>query len=307
MTDGAGSRNNVEQAVRHCYSTWSESYYRDYYQSDTAYPPVHTQIVRDELARAGVASVLDAGCGPASMLRDMDGLGLDRYGFDLTAEMVDEARRVMLAQNVPESHIWDGSVLDHASFRIPPQGYGAAICFGVLPHIPADQDAVALANLTSAVSPGGLVLAEARNELFALFTLNRYSRDFFRATLIDEAALRAEAVPEEAGAIDVALEELDSRFRIDLPPVRTGTVDEPGYDEVLSRTHNPFEMKQAAEAAGLVDVEVLFYHYHALPPMVEGLLPRTFRNRSVALESPRDWRGHFLASAFILKGRKAAQ
>jgi 2-polyprenyl-3-methyl-5-hydroxy-6-metoxy-1,4-benzoquinol methylase len=307
MNDCANSRDKVEQAVQHCYSTWSDSYYRDYYQSDAAYPPVHTQIVRDELTRAGVASVLDAGCGPASMLRDLNGLGLDRYGFDLTVEMVVEARRVMAAQNVPESHIWDGSVLDQSSFRTPSQGYGAAICFGVLPHIPTDQDATALANLTAAVQPGGLVLVEARNQLFALFTLNRYSRDFFRETLIDEAALRAEADPEEAGAIDVALEELDHRFRVDLPPVRTGKLDEPGYDQVLSRTHNPFEMKNAAEAAGLVDVETLFYHYHALPPLVEGLLPRTFRDRSLALESPRNWRGHFLASAFILKGRKAPQ
>ena len=105
----------------------------------------------------------------------------------------------------------------------------------------------------------------------------------------------------------MALEELDRCFRIDLPPVRTGKSNEPGYDEVLSRTHNPFELKQAAEAAGLVDVEILFYHYHPLPPIVEGLLPRTFRERSLAMESPRNWRGHFLASAFIVKGRKAAQ
>lgn len=304
MTDHMATKNSVEQAVRHCYSTWSDNYYQDYYLSDSAYPPVHTQIVRDELASTGVTSLLDAGCGPASMLRDLNDLGLDRYGFDLTAEMVVEARRILLEQNVPESHIWEGSVLDQASFRSPPQGYGAAICFGVLPHIPADQDAVALANLTEAVQPGGLVLAEARNQLFSLFTLNRYSRDFFRTTLIDEAALRAEAVPEESAAIDVALDELDRQFRLDLPPMRTGKVNEPGYDEVLSRTHNPFEMKQAAVAAGLVDVEILFYHYHALPPMIESLVPRTARARSLHLESPRNWRGYFLASAFILKGTK---
>ena len=37
-----------------------------------------------------------------------------------------------------------------------------------------------LANLRDAVRPGGLVAVEARNQLFALFTLNRYSRDLFR-------------------------------------------------------------------------------------------------------------------------------
>lgn len=305
MSDALKGNNEAEEAVRQCYSTWGGSYYQDYYKSEAAYPPLHTDIVRDELTHSGASSLLDAGCGPASMLRDLTDLGLDLYGFDLTPEMVVEARRVMAASDVPEARIWEGSVLDRKSFRIPPEGYSAAICFGVLPHIPPDQDALVFANLTDAVRPGGLVMAEARNELFALFSLNRYSRDFFLHKLIDEKELRATVEPEEIEACDSAIEELNRCFRVDLPPLRRGKFNEPGYDEVLSRTHNPFEMKALAEASGLVDVEILFFHYHALPPMLERLLPLTFRRRSLALESPRDWRGNFLASAFILKGRKA--
>ena len=90
-----------------------------------------------------------------------------------------------------------------------------------------------------------------------------------------------------------------------LPPVRKGKAGEPGYDEVLSRTHNPFELKALAEPQGLVDVEILFYHYHRLPPMVEHLVPGLMRAESVAMENPRDWRGHFMASAFVLAGRRA--
>lgn len=307
MSDGNHDRAQVEEAVRRCYSTWSDSYYRDYYLSATAYPPVHTGIVREELVKSGSLSVLDAGCGPASMLQDLNDLGLDRFGFDLTDEMVAAARRVLAAQGVAEDHVWRGSVLDRDSFRIPDDGYDAAICFGVLPHIPSGEDSTVLANLTAAVRPGGLVLAEARNQLFALFTLNRYSRDFFRNVLIDETALQAVIAPSEEKGLNAALAELDERFRLDIPAIRKGKAGEPGYDEVLSRTHNPFEMQQAARAAGLVDVEALFYHYHCLPPMLEEHLPHTFRKRSVAIENPRDWRGHFLASAFILKGRKPAR
>jgi hypothetical protein len=86
--------------------------------------------------------------------------------------------------------------------------------------------------------------------------------------------------------------------------MRKGYTDEPGYDEVLSRTHNPFELVAEARAAGLVDVQTLFYHYHCLPPMVEGLLPNAFRRESLSLENPRDWRGHFMASAFIVVGKR---
>lgn len=304
MAHSEDDQSRIERSVQNCYTSWSDTYYRDYYQSSEAYPPVHTDLARAEIRAAGVRSLLDAGCGPASMLRDLDGLGLERQGFDLTEGMVAEARRVMAAQGVPEARIWQGSVIDPAAFRTPPGGYGAVICFGVLPHIPAAHDSTVLANLAMATAPGGVVLAEARNQLFSLFTLNRYSRDFFRQTLIDEEALRAAAAESERDRVDEALERIDTQFRLDLPPVRTGKAGEPGYDEVLSRTHNPFEMKALAERVGLVDVEILFYHYHCLPPMVEGLLPEVFRMRSVAMEDPRDWRGHFMASAFILKARK---
>ena len=306
MSREKSGQSDVEAAVKDCYSTWSDSYYRDYYQSEAAYPPIHTKIVREYLQKAGVRTLLDAGCGPASMLRDLDGLGIERYGFDLTPEMVDEARRVMASQGVPETNIWQGSVSDEKAFS-PTAGhaeYDAAICFGVFPHIPASVDMPVLTNLTNSVRNGGVVMVEARNQLFALFTLNRYSRDFFFETLIKLPALQQQASVEESSRLDEAVGLLDQRFRLDLPPVRKGRADEPGYDEVLSRTHNPFVLRAEAEKAGLVDVQILFYHYHILPPMLETLVPGLFRRESLAIEDPTDWRGHFMASAFILTGRK---
>lgn len=297
----------VEAAVRHCYSTWGESYYEDYYRSSRTYPPVHSDIIRRELAAAKPRTLLDAGCGPASMLRDLDGLGIERYGFDLTPEMAEVAQRVMADQGLPKDRIWLGSVLDSEAFRTPEPGWGAIICFGVLPHVPEAADEKVIGNLVAATAPEGLVFVEARNRLFGLFTLNRYSAQLFRDDLIRADELRAAADPADLVALDAALREVDSRFRLDLPPVRGGKADEPGYDEVLSRTHNPFELKALAERAGLVDVEILFYHYHCLPPMTENSMPALFRARSLAMEDPRDWRGHFMASAFIVKGRRPSR
>jgi SAM-dependent methyltransferase len=295
-----------EAAVAACYSTWAESYYRDYYESGAAYPPVHQELVRRLLDRSGARSVLDAGCGPASMLRNLAVPGRDLYGFDLTPEMVEEARRVMSALGVPAAHIWQGSVADPAAFHPPGAGgraFDAAICVGVLPHVPEALDDAVIGNLRDAVAPGGLVAVEARNQLFALFTLNRYSHDFFRRDLVGAEALRAKAGADRA-ALDRALDGLAERFRMDLPPTRKGKAGEPGYDEVLSRTHNPFVLKERFVAAGFDDVRVMFYHYHCLPPMFEPLLPDFFRRQSLALENAEDWRGHFMASAFFVVGRR---
>jgi len=303
------TQHSLEQSIRHCYSTWGDRYYADYYQSDTAYPPVHTDIIRDLLQQSGASSLLDAGCGPASMLRDLNLPNLQRFGFDLTPEMVAEARRVLALQQVPYNHVWEGSVLNTHAFRCPDTPdrplFDAAICFGVLPHIPASEDRTVLTHLINAVRPGGWIACEARNQLFALFTLNRYTRDLFRQQLIhvDDLSDRLQD-PAEKVALVQALDELDRRFRMDLPPLRKGYTDEPGYDEVLSRTHNPFELVADAQAAGLTDVQTLFYHYHCLPPMFESLLPHAFRRESLALENPKDWRGYFMASAFIVVGKR---
>lgn len=274
------SGRDFEDAVRACYSTWPTSYYDEYYGEGAGYPPVHRELLVRLLRDAGARSLLDAGCGPASFLRDLAGTELELSGFDLTPEMVEEGRRVL----GDRAALWQGSVLDADAFRGGP--YDAAVCIGVLPHVPAEVDEVVLANLHGAVRRGGLAVVEARNQLFALFTLNRYSYELFRDELI-------RTTDEES------LAPLRERFRMDLPPVRRGRVDEPGYDEVLSRTHNPFVLAAQMRAAGFADVRPLFYHYHALPPL---LAPRP--EDGIALEDPDDWRGHFMASAFLLAGTR---
>lgn len=297
-------RRAAEAAVKACYSTWAQSYHEDYYTGKAAYPPVHQTLLHRLLAESGARSILDAGCGPASMLRHLVDLHADLYGFDLTPEMVEEARQVMAPLGVASDHLWEGSVADPIAFRPPPghvSGFDAAICIGVLPHVPEELDIEVIRNLRDSVRPGGLIALEARNQLFALFTLNRYSYRFFEEELIRAADLqRAESV-----SLKPMLTGLQERFRMDLPPVRGGKSGEPGYDEVLSRTHNPLLVRQQLECEGLIDVNLLFYHYHCLPPMFETMLPESFRAQSLAMEDPRDWRGHFMASAFVVTGRRA--
>jgi hypothetical protein len=220
--------------------------------------------------------------------------------------MVIEAKSVLSEQGIDPNNIWQGSVLDADSFNnsIHPKKFDSIISIGVMPHISAVDDICMIENMVSAVKVGGLVVLEARNALFAMFSFNRYSSEFIRNSLLDVNALSDRAGPDKSALNDV-LAELDKHFSLDMPPVRKGKKDEPGYDEVLSRTHNPFELKQQAESAGLTNVKTLFYHYHSLPPMFEEKLPKFFREESLRLENPHDWRGHFMASAFLITGIRA--
>lgn len=302
------SQTDNEERVKACYSTWGSTYYDEYYGDKAPYPPVHRDLIKRLLIEAKVSNVLDAGCGPASFLRDMTDTGIALYGFDLTPEMVAEGHRVIQEQGIPADHIWEGSVLSPNSFHIPngigPQSFDAAICIGVLPHIPEQADVQVIANLHGAVKKDGLVIIEARNQLFALFTQNRYSYRFIIDELIQPKVLKQRA-GERAAQLATTLEDFQQHFRMDLPPVRKGKADEPGYDEVLSRTHNPLILKEQFASAGFGGVRVLFYHFHCLPPVIGSLMPRFFREQSLAMENPDDWRGYFMASAFLLVGRRA--
>jgi 2-polyprenyl-3-methyl-5-hydroxy-6-metoxy-1,4-benzoquinol methylase len=302
------SQTDFEAAVQACYSTWSQTYYDEYYGPGASYPPVHRELIKRLLREAGVKTLLDAGCGPASFLREVAGEGIQPYGFDVTVEMVSEARKVLAQWGISDSHVWQGSVLSPEAYQCPagagPELFDAAICIGVLPHIPAEADVAVLRNLARAVRKGGLVVVEARNQLFALFTLNRYSHQFFLDELIRGDRLK-ETASSDAGPLATALADLEKQFRMDQPPVRKGKAGEPGYDEVLSRAHNPLVLRQQFADAGFRDVRLLFYHYHCLPPMLAATVPELFRRESLKLENPYDWRGYFMASAFLVAGRRA--
>jgi 2-polyprenyl-3-methyl-5-hydroxy-6-metoxy-1,4-benzoquinol methylase len=293
----------IETAVKRCYSTWGDSYYEDYYGSSAPYPPVHLPLITEIVDKASPKRLLDAGCGPASMLRHMVRPERQVYGFDLTPEMIGEAQKVMSTLNVPKHHIWQGSITDSKAFDCPgarAENYDLILSFGVLPHLQEGDEIQVIRNLYDSLKPGGTAVVEARNELFSLFTLNRYSKEFFLNRLIDAPNLIARSNSEASG-LEEAILQLDKMFRTDLPAIRIGKQGEPGYDEVVSRLHNPLVLGKQFVEAGFTQLRTLFYHYHCLPPMVSDKVPQLFRRESLTMEAdPEDWRGHFMASAFVV-------
>lgn len=301
------SKKRLADMIKKCYSTWAKTYYDEYCGAEARYPPIHKKIITKILRESKIESLLDAGCGPASFLRDISREGFDLYGFDLTPEMVREGQRVIAQLGYPADRIWQGSVLRAKTFHFPGSKksfkFDATISIGVLPHIPQNKTSTFFNNLKNSVKKGGLVIIEARNQLFSLYTLNRYSYQFFMRDLIKAEQLKKKAGQNRARLLK-AFDNLEKQFRIDLPLKREGKNGEPGYDEVLSLTHNPLVLKESFIEAGFRDVKILFYHYHCLPPILSSTVPEIFYKQSLAMEDPYDWRGYFMASAFLLTGRR---
>jgi len=299
---------DVEKTIKDCYSTWGKVYYDEYYGDGAPYPPVHLNLITSILNDAGSKRVLDAGCGPASMLRHFAQNDREIYGFDLTPEMVLEAKNVMGELGIPESHVWEASVLNPSGFFCDGKNdtlYDAVVSCGVFPHLREEDEIEVIGNIYNSLMPGGVAIVEARNILFSLFTLNRHSYEFFTESLIPIDELRRLATNEEDENLTNALTQLKSQLRTDLPPIRQGKSGEPGYDEVLSRLHNPLELERVFKEAGFKEVETMFYHFHSLPPQFSKSIQNLFLQSSISMENdPRDWRGYFMASAFCIVAKK---
>ena len=89
------------------------------------------------------------------------------------------------------------------------------------------------------------MFVEFRNKLFSLFTFNRHTRDFILNDLLTGISPEVKKVVEE---------DLNSRLRMDMPQARMGSSEEPGYDAILSKFHNPFEVAELFRGHQFKDV-----------------------------------------------------
>lgn len=291
----------TQQEVHRYYQS-AVNHYADQYSPSYEGYPANLKRLEALVRRARelkIRTLLDCGCGegtPISRLHDEAGVQV--WGFDFSDKMARTAR-AKLEQKGLKNRVWSGDITQASSFGPSgierPEAFDACLAAGVFPHLTDEQAACALRNMAGAVRPGGRVFAEFRNELFALFTLNRYTWEFFTEKLMPKRAA------EEAGA------ELKKFFRMDLPAVRpipAGAAS--SIDQILCRFKNPFECPAFFQAAGLKIEAIHFYHFHALPPMMERERAELFRSASLELEkNPNDWRGHFLASAFVVESVRA--
>ena len=128
-----------------------------------------------------------------------------------------------------------------------------------------------------------------------MFTFNRLTKEF----ILDEL-LRG--VPEEIRATVSA--DLDHRLATDKPPRRTRPTGD-GYDEILSRFHNPFELADVVRAQGYDDIRFHWYNFHPAYPLLADSIDATlYRQAQIDLEGDSCWRGMFLCSAGLIEATK---
>jgi 2-polyprenyl-3-methyl-5-hydroxy-6-metoxy-1,4-benzoquinol methylase len=256
------------------------------------------QLLIDSFTSKGIKRVIEVGVGEGTPLSTLGKSGIEVWGFDISSAMVDASRERMRECGMNPDHIFWGDIQDSTTYAPAFKSglFDGLMAMGVMPHV-ADDDLV-LDNMAALVRPGGSVFIEFRNSLFSLFTFNRYTADF----ILNDLLAGVSSTVKTAVAKD-----LESRLRMDMPPVRTKVdgSDAPGYDAILSRFHNPFEVPALFARHGFEQMKLLWYHYHPAMPYLEASMPALFREEAIGLERESSgWRGLFLCSAFVVEAVK---
>jgi 2-polyprenyl-3-methyl-5-hydroxy-6-metoxy-1,4-benzoquinol methylase len=279
-------------------STYGDQYDPEKLWTNAEYPAnfFRLQLVQRLLAEAGSTSVYELGAGDASPLSTIGATGIRVAGNDVSPEMVKIARANMEAKGLDGSLITLLDVENPEAVRAEHELRGefdAVMALGVIPHV--SDDAAFVKAMDDFLRPSGQLLLQFRNSMFSMFTFNRLTKEF----ILDE--LLIDVSPEIR---DVVAADLDARLAVDKPPKRTRPTGD-GYDEILSRFHNPFELAEVVKAAGYSDIRFHWYNYHPAYPMLAGNIDaRAYREAQVALEHEGTWRGMFLCSAGLIEATK---
>jgi len=279
-------------------SSYGEQYDESKIWTNEEYPANYfrLQLVRELLRNSGASSLYELGVGDATPLVTIAGDGIRVAGNDISPEMVKHARENMSAHGLDPLAIDLLDVQDAGSLAQTQARVGhfdAVMALGVIPHV--SDDAQFISSMDSFLRPGGQFILQFRNSMFSMFTFNRLSKEF----ILDE--LLASVSPEIK---QVVADDLDQRLAVHKPAVRTRPTGD-GYDEILARFHNPFELAELVRAHGYEDIRFHWYNYHpAYPMLADQIDPRAYREAQIALEHEGTWRGMFLCSAGVIEAVK---
>jgi 2-polyprenyl-3-methyl-5-hydroxy-6-metoxy-1,4-benzoquinol methylase len=281
---------------------YEQQYKRDNLENtNISYPANYfrLQLLLNSFVNNGIKKVVEVGVGEGTPLVTLAKAGIEVAGFDISEEMVKKSKKFLEKNGLPSQKIIWGDIEDSLTYAsLMNEGqYDGLIAMGVMPHV--INDIKVLRNMKSLIKPGGKVFIEFRNKLFSLFSFNKLTYDFIMDDLLDNVS------PEIKETVSI---DLKKRLEMNQPTPRLVSdhnLNAPGYDAILSKFHNPFEVKDLFKSEGFCDVQIMWYHYHPAPPFLENKNVQSYREESIKLEQENSgWKGYFLCSAFVIEATK---
>tara|TARA_B100001027_G_scaffold138651_1_gene96280 strand:- start:519 stop:1382 length:864 start_codon:yes stop_codon:yes gene_type:complete len=269
-----------------------ETYTKEYkkLRLDIRYPSdfKREQIFLKILEKHKPKKIIDAGCGSGMPLIDIKKRGFNIIGYDKAKNMVLEAK-----ENLKKNSLSPNLVF-HDDFENPKKIKNNSVdcILGMGAFYYAKNVNQTLLNQKKKLKKNGRLIFSLRNRLFDVATLNNYTK-IFLDQIYEVKKLKKQWKKR--------YKNLTKNFS-DRKKFNFKNIDEKGvYNHI---PHNPLTINQEMAKLGLSVEGIYFYHFHAFPPEFENYDAHYFRKVSWNMENPLDWRGFFLASAFIIDCKK---
>ena len=269
-----------------------ETYTKEYkkLRLDIRYPSdfKREQIFLKILEKHKPKKIIDAGCGSGMPLIDIKKKGFNIIGYDKAKNMVLEAK-----ENLKKNSLSPNLVF-HDDFENPKKIKNNSVdcILGMGAFYYAKNVNQTLLNQKKKLKKNGRLIFSLRNRLFDVATLNNYTK-IFLDQIYEVKKLKKQWKKR--------YKNLTKNFS-DRKKFNFKNIDEKGvYNHI---PHNPLTINQEMAKLGLSVEGIYFYHFHAFPPEFENYDAHYFRKVSWNMENPLDWRGFFLASAFIIDCKK---
>ena len=238
--------------------------------------------------------VLDAGCGDARMVIELQKRGISCTGFDISTGMLDTGKELLREAKLPENLIMEGDM-----YNIPAKknSLDLLLSMGVLENL--DRHDELFKEFRRVLNSKGRILISLENKLFSLFTFNQHTIRFLQRLFKDikiPAKIRADVL--RAIGSWLHLEDIEQVERIiEDRQIQKNHIAIPEYD----RLNVDGELRKF----GFATERLRFYHVPPLPPRFEKKYPELFRGFAERLEtSEYDWHSTLLCNCMLVQAVK---
>lgn len=268
------------------------------YDNDGDYPANKTrlELVSSILEQLPKGKLLDAGCGTGQFLKIAHESGHKCIGCDFSSGMLKEAKKTLAGIRVP---VIQTSLDDLSMFK--DEAFDHVFCLGVLPYIPEEKEEKVYRELRRVIKPGGYFVTAHQNELFDMFTFNKYTLRFFDRNIFPLIFdISSNGDDEGEGWFRVLFKKrLASLLTNPDEPINTDG-NNSARDIVFTKPENPITYPNKLREYGFANKEFLYYNFHCLPPSIRNENKELIEiSKRMEVRYSRDWQGMFMASTFI--------
>ncbi len=218
--------------------------------------------------------ILDLGCGPGLLTRDLANMGYRGVGLDASPAMIAHSRQ--LAEEANIANEWSYQIGDVEAVPLPEKSFDAVTCAGVIDYLETDHNI--LAETARLLKPNGRFLFCFTNKFGYTVSLSTpiYYLKRLPCAQVFASWLRSLLVGGKQGAM--------------------------AFD-FLPRKHRPAAARSAMTQHGFRILEDRYLHFSLLPAPFCAMMSRMNMRIDEKLDALNSTRFRVLGSCYILSGR----